>query len=240
MMSDADPNVGEPLTPTGTGVVNELAASSSEPNEPVVDPWAVDEFALPAENEEAATSTETTEAISRLKESTSKLGSVLSSNTAALDQKLGISNVFNAFGSTVKSIDDDIKVSATVKSAGSSFGSWLTNSITAIDTKYQVSNKSKGIGSSISAAINEVVPPELIHNAYKSTSRGLSDFDEAHGITKVTAKTLAAGADLLAESLPAPATEKEFEAPAMRVDDMTFDDDGLPSSFVNKPTGDGP
>jgi hypothetical protein len=239
MMSDADPTVNEPLTPSGTGVVNEVA-STSEPAEPVVDPWAVDEFDLPEENEVAATSTETTEAISKLKESTSKLGSVLSSNTAALDQKLGISNAFHAFGSTVKNIDDDIKVTETVKSAGSSFGSWLTNSISAIDTKYQVSNKSKGIGSSISAAINEVVPPELIQNAYKSTSRGLSDFDEAHGITKATAKTLAAGADLLAESFPTPATQSEFEAPPMGVDDMTLDDDGLPSSFVNKPAGNGP
>ena len=155
---------------------------------------------------------------------------LLSSNTASLDQKLGISNAFSAIGLSVMKVDEDIKVSKTVKSAGSSIGSWFSNSFSAIDQKFQVTTKSKDIGTSISAAINEVVPPELIGNAVK----GLSNFDQAHGITKTTAITLAAGADLLAESLPSPSAQ-QAAAPPKTDDSLMLDEDGIPTSFI-KPT----
>ena len=121
-------------------------------------------------------------------------------------------------------------LSKTVKSAGSSIGSWFSNSFSAIDQKFQVTTKSKDIGTSISAAINEVVPPELIGNAVK----GLSNFDQAHGITKTTAITLAAGADLLAESLPSPSAQ-QAAAPPKTDDSLMLDEDGIPTSFI-KPT----
>lgn len=225
MMSDTEPTIVEDEASPS------VAATGDVVTEVPHDPWAVDETEASTPVDEAVPeSNETTKAISRLKESTFKLGSVLSSNTASLDQKLGISNAFSAIGLSVMKVDEDIKVSKTVKSAGSSIGSWFSNSFSAIDQKFQVTTKSKDIGTSISAAINEVVPPELIGNAVK----GLSNFDQAHGITKTTAITLAAGADLLAESLPSPSAQ-QAAAPPKTDDSLMLDEDGIPTSFI-KPT----
>jgi hypothetical protein len=226
MMSDSDPAT---MTQFETSAATDSTEALSDGLESVVDPWAVDDTVLP-DADNLPESTEKAEAISKFKESTSKLGSALSSNTAALGQKLGITEAFSAIGTSVRKVDENAKVTETVKSAGSSFGSWLSTSFSAIDQKYHVSTTSKGIGSSISAAINEVVPPELIGNAYKSTSKGLSDFDEAHGITKVTVTTLAAGADLLAGTLPLPATATSGP---ISDDTLALDGDGIPTSFTN-------
>jgi hypothetical protein len=177
----------------------------------VDDPWVLDESttsALPLEASNASKEdTSTEEALSKLKNSSQRL-------VTNLDQKLGLSQALGMLGTSVKTLDNKVHVSSTVQTAGTTIGHWISG----MDQQYGILQTSKGIGSKMMA----IVPTQEISEGINSTFRGLQAFDESHGITKVTAETLAGGAELLNSAIE-PRTQEDQT--------NSVDVDGIPTSF---------
>mmetsp|Transcript_17986 Transcript_17986/g.30634 ORF Transcript_17986/g.30634 Transcript_17986/m.30634 type:complete len:229 (-) Transcript_17986:1759-2445(-) len=203
----------------------------------VADPWAVDETAAVVEEsnpdrEEGAPGTDTEEALSKLKVSGARLGSALSATTSDIDKKLGISNVITSFGTKVREVDEQTKVSGHVTAAVKNVSTTLGALLSGVDDKLQIYNKSKEIGGTLGTSFSTVLSSDPV----KKTTTAVKDFDETHGVTRSTANTLAAGVDLLANAIGGGESEKPAADESLllsaRVDSVEkVDSDGIPSSF---------
>jgi len=203
----------------GLGKIDDTESSqledSKEP-EPVEDPWALDETTpATAEGETFAPSSERSEALSHLRDSSSKL-------ITNLDSRIGLSGAFGALGQSVKTLDEKTHVSETVKSATGTIGGTLGSWFSSVDEKLNISSKTKELGSSI----KQLVPTQEISEGFQKSTRALQSFDESHGITRSAANTLASGADFLTNTIT---IESEENYDDTLQDDL--DQDGIPSSF---------
>lgn len=248
-------------TPQVTSNTTDEGATPSAPaaNDVVEDPWAVEDAQLnqtlventnESASDDDAPQSEASEALSKLKQSSFRLGGAVATTASSWGQSLGINSALSSLSSSVKNLDSEHGVTQNITSVGSSFGSWISSSVKQVDEQlqvsqkvkevdeqFQVSQKTKDLGSAVGqktkelgSAVGTVIPAQEIGSSIKN-------FDETHGIVKGTASTLAAGADLLTSSITAIKTDGpmpvEADPTLTLAPDETdeLDQDGLPSSF---------
>jgi len=239
---------------------NNMSAATSNPHQASsslpIDPWNTPTLNQQQEEEElpkpAVTTTkneeeETREALEKLKVSSQKLTSTIQHISSNIDERIGLSKGVDTIGHSVRHVNDthqvSTKVSQTLEGATSKIGTWWNG----IDQRLSLSSKTKAVTSSINESVVQPISTTTKEKLGQS-SRAIKQFDQAHGITKTTAATLATGAEFLADSAIAitggdnvAGADHEIDqdnSNELLMDDETqeIDNDGLPSSFQRDTT----